>query len=544
MRNRLKLNINNSLWLTGFLLVICAWICGLFIDLTGDSGLYAAISRQMVESGDWLTLRINGEPYYHKPHLFFWLGGTGIRMFGNSNFAFKLFPFLFGLLSLYFIYRFAKFIYSEKAGRLAAIIAGTSQMFFLYFLDIHIDTVLQTGVILALWQLAVHLRNGKGYSLFFGFLGIGLAMLSKGPVGAVIPLFFVVFNLLLNKKIKELFHPKWLTGIVLVVIIILPALLHLWRNFGREGIFFYFIHNNIGRITGEVAGSDHDPLYYIYNMLWALLPWTVPVIAGLYIEMKSWVNRSGISNMSASLLGSTLILLFVFSIAKGQAPNYFMVMIPPIAVVASGRIIQAFKKSKPGSGILITVFEISLLIVLIFLLIAVFILSSGLFYPLLLTVISITVIYFCVFKGIHSFERLAFVSVLMTGIFNLFFNAGIIPALYSYQGTRQVLNIFEANRQEGDRLCNFETEEYELFFYAGDPVLNINDWDELYSVMERPGTWLYTNETKYKDIKNMNYQNIAVYEIRQRGMNRITLPFLNPQTRDETLKSNYLIRTR
>ena len=132
----------------------------------------------------------------------------------------------------------------------------------------------------------------------------------------------------------------------------------------------------------------------------------------------------------------------------------------------------------------------------------------------------------------------------MTGIFNLFFNAGIIPALYSYQGTRQVLNIFEANRQEGDRLCNFETEEYELFFYAGDPVLNINDWDELYSVMERPGTWLYTNETKYKDIKNMNYQNIAVYEIRQRGMNRITLPFLNPQTRDETLKSNYLIRTR
>jgi len=54
-----------------FLLVILAWISGLFIDLTGDSGLYAAISRQMVESGDWLNLKINGEPYVQKPHLFF-----------------------------------------------------------------------------------------------------------------------------------------------------------------------------------------------------------------------------------------------------------------------------------------------------------------------------------------------------------------------------------------------------------------------------------------------------------------------------------------
>ncbi len=540
----MKLNINKSLWLFAFFVVLCAWIYGLFIDLTGDSGLYAAISRQMVESGDWLKISIHGEPYFHKPHLFFWLAGAGIRLWGNSNFAFKLFPFVFGLSSLCFIYSFATYIYSEKAGRLAAVIAGTSQMFFLYFLDIHTDTVLQSGVILAVWQTAVHLDKRDPYSFFWAFFGIGLAMLTKGPVGAALPLLYIVLDLSLKKDIKQLLHPKWLTGIILVAIMISPALLHLWRNFGREGLYFYFIHNNLGRITGEVAGKDHDPLYYLYNMLWAFLPWTVPVIAGLYIEVKSWVNRTGVKIKSASLLGSALILLLVFSIAKGRAPNYFMVIIPPLSVVASGRIVMLFKKWGPESVRLLKVFETSLLIILIFLLSAAFLLSGSLIFPLLLTGISFLMIFIYKQKVICSFERIALASVILTGVFNLYFNARVIPGLYSYQGSKNVLNIFEAGRAEDDRLYNFELEEYELFFYATDPVVNINDWDELFSVMERSGTWLYTNEIKYSDIKNMNYRIDTVYVIRQRGMNRITLPFLNPRTREESLESNYLIKTR
>jgi 4-amino-4-deoxy-L-arabinose transferase-like glycosyltransferase len=145
--------LNNILkygfWTIAFLLVILAWVFGLNIDLTGDSGLYAAISRQMVESGDWLNLKINGEPYDQKPHLFFWLAGLGIQLFGNSNWAFKLFPFLFGLSSIYFTYRLARLLYNELSGKLAALLAGTSQMFFLYFFDFHTDTVLQAAW---LWQ--------------------------------------------------------------------------------------------------------------------------------------------------------------------------------------------------------------------------------------------------------------------------------------------------------------------------------------------------------------------------------------------------------
>jgi len=209
--------LNNILkygfWTIAFLLVILGWIFGLFIDLTGDSGLYAAISRQMVESGDWLNLKINGEPYDQKPHLFFWLAGLGIQLFGNSNWAFKLFPFLFGLSSIYFTFRLARLLYNELSGKLAALLAGTSQMFFLYFFDFHTDTVLQAAVTLAIWQLAEYLDNKKPAHFILGFVGIGLAMLTKGPVGAVLPFFFVLIYLLLKKDFRQLFHPKWILGI-------------------------------------------------------------------------------------------------------------------------------------------------------------------------------------------------------------------------------------------------------------------------------------------------------------------------------------------
>ena len=80
--------LKKGFWIFLLLLVVLAWIFGLFIDLTGDSGLYAAISRQMVESGNWLSLKVYGEPYDQKPHLFFRLAGLGINLFGNTNYAY------------------------------------------------------------------------------------------------------------------------------------------------------------------------------------------------------------------------------------------------------------------------------------------------------------------------------------------------------------------------------------------------------------------------------------------------------------------------
>lgn len=541
MSGRLK----NSLWAVAFLMIILTWIFGLFIDLTGDSGLYAAISRQMVESGDWLNLKINGEPYDQKPHLFFWLAGLGIQLFGNTNFAFKLFPFLFGLSSLYSIYRLARLFFSELAGRLAALITGTSQIFFLYFLDLHTDTVLQAAVALALWQLAEYLNNKKPLNFILGFLGIGLAMLTKGPVGAILPFFFVLFFLLLNKDYRQLFHPKWLLGIILVLAVISPSLYHLWKSFGPEGIRFYFIDNNIGRVTGKVAGSSTDPFFYLYNLLWAFLPWTVLVLTALFWEIRSWFGKQSVHKFASSLLGSILVLLFVYSIARGKAPNYIMILIGPLIIVASGKM-QHYSQLSSSAFIKLTLAQVVIWVFLVGLLLVVSFLFHEIswFAFLLLGLMGIIILFLHLKIEKDNWCRLIYSGVIISTMLNFYLNAIVIPKLFSYQGNRQALELFESDNSKQNRLYNFALEEYELFFNAKDSVRNIATWEQLYEAMEKPGTWVYTNEIKCNDILNMEFQIDTVYQINHRGMNHISWQFLNPDTRNYSLEPNYLIKTK
>ena len=534
----------DSWWTFTLLLVMLAYFSGLFIDLTGDSGLYAAISRQMVESGDWFNLKINGIPYDQKPHLFFWLAGFGIQLFGNSNFAFKLFPFIYGMTGIYFTYRLGKLIFTEETGKWAALIVGTSQIFFLYFFDFHTDSVLQTGVTFALWQLAAYLQQKKWINFVFGFTGIGLAMLTKGPVGAVLPFFAVLFYLVYKKDFKTLVHPKWFLGIIIVIVFISPALIHLYKSFGASGLKFYFITNNFGRISGSYAGSSTDYTFYIHTILWAFLPWTIIVIAGIYSTIKAWFTKSGTSEWSVFLLGSVIFLVSILSISKGKAPNYFFITIAPIAVIAANWLVQ-FKNIQPENQKWLLVSQTVLAsFSAVFAVFVIFIYSgNSIRIPLILLVIFLTIIFLKFSLMKDSYLKVILASLILTGILNLFLNVKVLPDLYAYQGARQVLKLFEADNKSGKQLYNFDLEEYGLYFYVRQPVENINNWDELHKVMEKPGTWLYTNESKYNDIIKMNYTIDTVYQIRQRGMNRINLKFLNPGSREQSLKTNYLIVT-
>lgn len=536
--------LKKSLWGFAFLLIVVAWISGLFIGLTGDSGLYGAISRQMVDSGNWFDLRINGAPYDQKPHLFFWLAGLGIKLFGNVNWAFKLFPFLFGLSTVYFIYRLGKLLYDELAGKLAALITGTSQIFFLYFMDLHTDTVLQAAVALAVWQLAEYLYHKKLLNFILGFVGTGLAMLSKGPIGAVIPFFFVLFYLLLNKDFKQLFHPKWLLGILLIFIIISPALFHLWNHFGTDGLKFYFIDNNFGRISGRVAGSSTDPFFYIYNILWAYLPWTFIVFYALAGEIISWFRGKKPVKASVSIFSGILILFVVYSIARGKAPNYMLLFIPLLAVVASGRI-KNYLQWYNLYTIRLIYAQIIMLVLLgaTLMFVGMKIMEKEFWRPAMyLTGGLILIFIYCKIDYI-KWNRLLFSTVVIAAVFNLYLNIRLVPYLYSYQGYQHAIDAFEAHDSEEKQLYCFDLEEYGIFFNAKQPVINIDSWEQLYEIVEKPGSWIYTGKDKHIEIMNIDYRISTAARINQRGMNKITPEFLSRKTRYLSLEPNYLIKT-
>ena len=532
------------MWSFAFLLTGVAYLSGLSIDLTGDGGLYGAITRQMVESGDWLNLKINGELYEQKPHLLFWLAGIGVQLFGNTNVAFKIFPVLYGWLGFYFTYRLGKTLFTKETGKLAALMIATSQVFYLYSFDIHTDIVLQTGVVLALWQLAEYLKKQKTQHFLFGFLGIGLAMLAKGPVGAVIPFFAVLFYLIAKKDFSQLFHLKWFFGILIVLAVISPSLIHLFKSFGWLGIEFYFITNNFGRISGEYAGSSTDPFYYLYNSIWIFFPWTILVFTAIYNEIKSWFSKGKSDVWGISLLGSVLLYILVISIARGKAPNYFLIAVSPLIVITA-KWMEKCKDFQPKKfkwvtyihGSFVTLTALSLIIAMV-------IITNITAWFIILSLLSL-VVFVIYFKQESSFlSRSIYGSVLFIGLLNVFMNLRVVPELSQYQGARQVLEIFEKYHDEDDKLYNWDIGEHELFFMNDEHVKNINSWEEMFEIMKKTETWLYTNEQKRDEILDMGYKIDTVYSIKRRGLNEISLEFLNPETRTSSLKNNYLIRVK
>ncbi len=529
------------IWYVLLLLIAAAWVAGLFIDLTGDSGLYAAISRQMVESGDWLNLAINGRPYDQKPHLLFWLSSVGIWLFGNYNFAYKLFPFLAAISGIYFTYRFARLLYSETAGRLAALMTGTSLIFFLYMHDIHTDSVLQAAVTLALWQLTAYLKTSKPAPFILSFAAIGFAMLTKGPVGAFVPFLYVVIFLIINRDIRQFWQPKWIAGVLIALIVASPALIHLYRNFGFDGLKFYFIDNNLGRITGKVAGSGIDPLYYFYNLLWALLPWTVPVFLTLIIELKNLKQKEFRKSLHFSLFLSIIITFCILSFSKGRAPNYMFLMIPSIFVLASGKFAEAvdsrnlfLNSQKFMVGVMVLIFLFSILV-------------DGFRKPWVPGILLFSAILMAswIRKTIkHPEIKILSISVLMAALVNGFLNIQVLPHLFSYQGARQALEIYENSPTENGMLKNLHLDEFELFFWAKKPVEDFSTWENFYEFLKTDNSWVYTDSLGLDVVRQLTPSTDTVYAIPQAQMNRVKLRFLIPSSRSVALKDNYLIKIR
>jgi len=89
--------------------------------LTPSEARYIEIPRQMLATGDWLTPRINGVPYFEKPALFYWLQASVMQFFGTGEFAGRIMTAILSALTCAVTYTLATLLYGKRAGTLAAL---------------------------------------------------------------------------------------------------------------------------------------------------------------------------------------------------------------------------------------------------------------------------------------------------------------------------------------------------------------------------------------------------------------------------------------
>lgn len=236
---------------------------------------YALTAKEMLLSGDWLSPQIYGQFWYDKPAMIYWLIAGSYKLFGVGEFAARFPAALFSAASVAFTCWFGRRLYDNwLTGFLAALVLATSLEYWILARLIITDAVLFFFVSVAVGSYYLGL-TGQGKAWYAaGYLFAGLAVLTKGPVGIVLPAVYVFAYIVLTRR-WELFSRLFLLpGAVIFLLVTAPWYLAMINVHGQEFVDTFFGLHNYFRATVSEHPKDNVIYYYLVLFPLSLLPWT------------------------------------------------------------------------------------------------------------------------------------------------------------------------------------------------------------------------------------------------------------------------------
>ncbi len=320
-------------WVFLILGVILVLLVGMFQPVIGDASLYASISKRMFTNGDYVNLYLIDQEYNQKPHLVFWLSSISYSLFGVNTFAFKLPSVLIGLSGIYALYLFGKKAFSQKVGFWAGFLWLFSLSFLLHANDIHMDTMMSGFILWTVYFWYNYLESEQPKYLFFGAIPLALAMMTKGPLGAFVPVTGFMVAILACKGLGFLFKWHHFVAAGFALLLISPVLINIYHQHGSEGLLFYFWENNAGRVDrGDDQSKDY--FFYIHTMAWFFLPWALITFYAFARLMADFWNKK--SNMALIFaFGCFIVFFLVASVSDGNAPHYMYTLLPFAALITA-----------------------------------------------------------------------------------------------------------------------------------------------------------------------------------------------------------------
>ena len=529
-----------------FGLILLGYSLNLFIDVMEiDAAQYAAISREMAETGNYLQVYHRGQDYLDKPPLLFWLSSVGIGLFGNTSLAYKLFPNLMLIIGLWATYRFAALWYDQRTGIIASLILGTTQAFHLMSNDVRTDGLLTSFVILSVWLLSLYLKEKKlAYLCLAGFT-LGCAMLAKGPLGLFIPAMAFGGHLFITRQWKEIFNPAWFILLPIIALVLTPMCYGLYTQFdlhpekevyglkGPSGLGFFFWTQSFGRITGDLAWSNNTPWYYfIQSILWDMQPWIVLFIAAFRNKLKTlFSSKEHFSSVQEWMTMSGFVLPFIaLSFSKYKLPHYIFPLFPFAAVMISAYLVSYAKQLPKWVEVVQLVLIHGLLLASFLMMFWVFPIHNG-WLPALWVVL-----YACIWwwrkKATDDTDRWLLPSLMGVFIFQLVLSLHFYPQLLKYQASSQAGKYIALHQPE--RIYWHDKYGFALDYYS-DRIIP-NAYGPPVDVLP-VGTWIYVSDAAVATMPP--HRDIKVFD--DFKVSNLNAKFLNPKTRPEKVKKMYLI---
>lgn len=323
-----------------------------------DETRYASMAHDMFRSHDFMTLYLNGEYFFEKPPLYFWLECLSFGLFGHvSEFTVRFPVCTLGLLSSFLVYFVGKKVVSRGFGAVSALILATSLEFFILskyaILDIVLAFCTTFAILFGFMTLFCEEKNKKYFWWLF-YIFSGLAVLAKGIPGFVLPFGTMFFVYIATKKFKELFKPIYfIIGFLIFFAIVLPW--HIVMLDKHDPLFFneYIMKHHVARfLTSQDLGRKQPFYFFLLTILWGIFPWIIPVVA----TIKTWGKKlfEQIKNIKAfdfdamtnsqkyltvNIIAALLTLIF-FSASSTKLITYILPIYPFLACIMAYLVIK------------------------------------------------------------------------------------------------------------------------------------------------------------------------------------------------------------
>jgi 4-amino-4-deoxy-L-arabinose transferase-like glycosyltransferase len=305
-----------------------------------DEPRYASIGREMALSGDWITPRLWGAPWFEKPALLYWLVAAGHKLGLPGELAPRV-PVAAvsaGFLVLFFFRMLREF--GQRAAAYATAILGTSVGWLAYshiaVTDLPLAATSSASMLLAMpW-----LRSGGRRGLIWSGVLLGLAVLAKGLVPLVLALPLV--------WIGRRRWPDLLFMGVAATAVAAPWYIGCYLRNGQPFLDEFFWKHHFGRFVTDELQHVQPFWYYLPVLLGFLFPWT-PALAAL--RGLDWREPRRLL-----LIGWLSFGFLFFSASKNKLPGYILPLLPPAAALVGIQLAQREPKYLAGICALSLVF--------------------------------------------------------------------------------------------------------------------------------------------------------------------------------------------
>jgi 4-amino-4-deoxy-L-arabinose transferase-like glycosyltransferase len=332
------------------LLLLCFFT--FFLGLGGqaitdaDEAYYAEASREMVESGDWLTPRFNYQNRWEKPVLYYWLTSATYLVTGPTEFSARLWAALSGVGLVLLAWGIAR----QMTGRLdvawlAGAVVATSAGYFSMARSALPDLPLTFFITLGIWAaLRAADATASAVSLKWWALagfGAGAGFLMKGPVALVVPA-VVLLPIAWRERHRLHLDPRGIVvGAVIAALVGLPWYVAMWLEHGNAYFQSFFVGDNLERFTTERFNDARPFWFYLPVLLGGLMPWSVYLVAFSADALARLRRRTlRLDDVDWRLLIWAALPVLFFTISIGKQPRYILPVLPPLAVVVARGIIE------------------------------------------------------------------------------------------------------------------------------------------------------------------------------------------------------------